>query len=93
MTSMQPNYPVMVGSLQVGGPETLYGAYNEFGGLKEYPIPKDGTEATVLHFFWEGREWFRKSVMRRPLPARSFFHSVTDPGMAELKALLEGGKF
>lgn len=61
---------VIEGGVDAGAGDAFYGIFHEAGGRGSYQIvPR---EASMLHFFWKGNEYFRRSVTRGPLPKRPF---------------------
>lgn len=77
---------VVSGGVDVGA-GVPYGVFQEKGGTRSYSIVP--VQARALHFVWEGQEWFRQRVTRKPLPQRSFAASAADALSAEITADVE----
>jgi phage gpG-like protein len=92
--SVQP-IPTVVGEtvatagVRAGGGQAFYGAIQEFGGTRGYPIVPVTKKA--LSFEWLGSHWIRQRVYRKPLPPRPFMASSLQEMIPTIVENIEAG--
>lgn len=84
---------VVSGGVESSGGPAWYGRLHELGRPGTYPIPALANNRKVLHFYVDGREFFRRSVLfgsrTGGLKERSFMRSTQDEMRAEMTAEIE----
>jgi hypothetical protein len=77
--------PVVMGAVMAGGDQAMYAATQEYGGTRPYEIVPVTKKA--LAFVWEGKQYIRQSVYRKPLPPRPYMA----PSLEEMAAQITEG--